>query len=173
MNVIEAYHIPPAAAAIHLLCRVEQRMDLTFTMRELTDIRFQTEDNEMLLHKFAEGWSTHVRGSRSVALLATDVVPYTLWALSAGEGNVSLNRPASSFELLNQRELSAFVGHAHLLKGLGLTYVVAYDGPENDKRVNHRAAAVMRLEPPVDRLVNFVDLNVGALSRKEIAPAVR
>ena len=38
---MQKYHIPTAAAAVHLLCSVQTRPDLTFSTRPLSDCQYQ------------------------------------------------------------------------------------------------------------------------------------
>lgn len=163
-----------AAAAVHLLCRVEQSPDLTYTTRALSDAHYQHEANIGLKQKFADGLSVKVRSSRGCDVMATETIPYALWMLSAGEGSSALTRPASSVEILNKFEQMSFFLHAETLRNLGLTYkAVADDEDKSTVRSPYRKEArsnKMVLEPPIDRFVQFQDLHVP---RKEIPPAVR
>lgn len=185
MHAMESMHIPPAAAAIHLLCRVEhQRQDLTFTTREFFDARYQQEANASLIQKFAEGFTPKARSSRNGAGGSADLtvteIPYILWILSAGEGPSALDRNTSAYDLL-KKEKQAFDDHVNVLVSLGMTYTLAQDdaGGEsgrgtNNRNINYREAAtsaILRLEPPIDNLIQYMDLNVSE-NRREVAPAV-
>jgi len=172
-HALERLHIPSSAAAVHFLCRVEQRPDLTYTTRYLSDGRYQQEANFALTQKFVEGLSPQARGSRCVNLLATETIPYALWILSAGEGSSSLDRAASSMDILSKGERRSLDMHVSTLQSLGLTYVAAV---EENARKDYGASTLamnIRLEPPIERLVQFVDLNLSKeQKRHEIPPAV-
>jgi chromosome transmission fidelity protein 18 len=164
---------PCVAAALHLLCRVEQKPDLTYTTRELTDSRYQLEANLGLAQKFSEGLSLQYRGSRSTDAIVRDTVPYSLWMLSAGEGSSALSRPATSVEILNKREQETFQSHLESLRALGMKYVRSFEkeGGYQDRRFANQSEMV--LEPPIDRLVQFQELNCSPPSiRRQIPPAV-
>jgi len=170
--VMESMHVPSAAAAIHLLCRVEQRPDLTFTSRDLLDARYSQESNQSLVQKFFDGVSPEARSSRRGSQMVTETIPYTLWVLSAGVGSSALDRGASAFDLLNQGEVVSFNDHVAVLSSLGLSYVVSHEDGEYHA-TSYRASFVIRLEPPLHRLVQIVDLNLPADQiRREVAPAV-
>lgn len=168
---MERLHIPSAAAAIHFLCRVEQRPDLTYTTRDLSDNRYQREANFALTQKFVEGLSPHARGSRCINLLATETIPYALWVLSAGEGSSSLDRAATSLDILSKGERLSLDQHVATLRSLGLTYVAAHDEAPKEYGVSH--AVDIRLEPPIERLVEFNDLSLSTQQKRQaIPPAV-
>ncbi|CAB9521022.1 fidelity protein 18 homolog [Seminavis robusta] len=170
---IQQLYVPCAAAALHLLCRVEQKPDLTYTTRELTDNHYQLEANLGLTQKFAEGLSAKYRGSRTADSLVKETVPYALWMLSAGEGSSALSRPASSVAILKKKELEAFVKHSETLRSLGLTYVASragFAGPNNE----YSDESLMTLEPPIHRLVHFQYIEAMPWSsRKEIPSATK
>jgi len=168
---MEALHIPSVTAAVHLLCRVEQRQDLTYSTRELNDAQFLRESNVGLGQKFFEGLSLQTRGARGVHQLASEIVPYALWMLSAGEGSSALDRVATSVELLSKGEQVAFKQHAATLRSLGLSYVAEQEEAEGGGRRDSRRLlpVKIRLEPPIEQLVKFSDLTI---SRQEIPPAV-
>lgn len=177
LRSIQQYYVPCASAALHLLCRVEQKPDLIYTTRALSDAHYQTEANRGLTHKFAEGFSAQVRSSRCTDVIVQETVPYVLWMLSAGEGSSALVRPASSVEILNQSERKAFQSHTATLCTLGLTYVAATEDDQVNGRFSPRNRGPqtinMVLEPPIDRLVHFQQLCVRLSDRrKEIPPAV-
>jgi chromosome transmission fidelity protein 18 len=162
---MEVMHIPTAIAAVHLLCRVEQRQDLTLSARVLSDVHYQKEANKALAQKFVDGLSMQARGTRGARMIAIETVPYVLWALAAGEGSSALDRAATSVDLLSKGVRAAFDDHASTLKNLGLSYVV-----EHDESRRGLVGVNLRLEPPLDRLVQFVYLPD---SRQEIPAAVR
>lgn len=168
---MEGLHIPSAAAAVHYLCRVEQRPDLTFSTRDMVDVQYQQEANYALTQKFVEGLSP--QASRCVNLLATETIPYALWVLSAGEGGGSLNRAASSLDILTKGERLSLDMHVATLRSLGLTYVAAEE--EHRKEYGAPSQAMnIRLEPPIERFVQFTDLSMSRQQkRQEIPPAVR
>lgn len=169
---LEFFHIPPAAAAVHLLCRVEQRPDLTFSTRKFGDTRYKKEANLSLTQKFVEGISPHARGCRSANLVATETIPYSMWMLSSGEGHSALDRQASSLDMLKKGERASFNNHVATLRALGLTYITTKEGTKNDKRFISSARTVT-LEPPIEQLINFVDLTFpGGQRRLEIPPGV-
>jgi len=168
---MEALHIPSTTAAIHLLCRVEQRQDLTYSTRELSDSRYHLEANISLAQKFVEGLSLRARGARGIDQLAVETVPYALWMLSAGEGSNALNRAATSVELLSKGEQTAFQQHAATLRALGLSYVAEREETvSGDKASRHLPMKIkIRLEPPIEQFIKFSDLGNA---RQEIPPAV-
>ena len=173
-------YVPCTSAALHLLCRVEKMPELTYTTRELVDIRYQQEANLGLTQKFSEGLSAQsYRGSRTATALVKEMVPYALWMLSAGEGSQALSRPVSSVDILNTREHESFVKHVETLRSLGLTYVataaredvgsISANGNDNVK--------TMILEPPIHRLIHYQHLGkkMGSYStpaRKQIPSSV-
>jgi len=62
-QLMQKYHIPTTAAAVHLLCSVETRPDLTFSTRPLSDCHYQNQANVLLIHRFMEGLPPLVRMS--------------------------------------------------------------------------------------------------------------
>lgn len=164
---LEALHIPAAAAAVHLLCRVEQRPDLTFSTRELADSQYLMESNDLLVKKFVEGTSLQAHCTRNSSQVAIDTVPYALWVLSAGEGSSALNRAVTSIDLLSNGERRAFDHHTASIRSLGLSYV-----PDNDDALNEKGYSVQavehKLDPPIERLTKFALPN----HRQSIPPAV-
>jgi len=160
---MQKYYIPTAAAAIHLLCCVETRPDLTFSTRPLSDCHYQNEANVSLVHRFVEGLPSKSR--RGVGggtdTVVSDVIPYGLWLLSAGDGKHALSKPVSSVDILSLEEKLAFSAHVQTLRDLGLTYVK--DGGTFD--YNHTKN--FRLEPEIDKLVRFEFLG-DSVGRREI-----
>jgi chromosome transmission fidelity protein 18 len=173
-HTIQNFHIPTAAAVVHLLCRVEQRLDLVYTARDLADSHYRLEANTGLTQKFAEGLSPQAGGSRSVEKLATETIPYALWVLSAGEGTSSLDRVTSSLELLNNGELQTFHAHAATLHHMGLTYVTIDEGPTFGEQFTSYRVKQVRLEPPIDLLLKFDHFKLPEhKSRREIPPGMK
>jgi chromosome transmission fidelity protein 18 len=166
--VMEAMHIPAAAAAVHLLCRVEQRPELTMSTREMTDSQFKGEANKALLQKYVEGVSLQAKNARFASQAAMDTVPYALWVLSAGEGSSALSRPTASVDLLGKGERLAFEHHAAVIRSQGLSYIPDQDEVMRHKE-HHLRVLPYRMEPPIERLVQFVDL---AKSRLEVPSVV-
>ena len=160
---MQKYYIPTAAAAMHLLCCVETRPDLTFSTRPLSDCHYQNEANVSLVHRFVEGLPSKSR--RGVGggtdTVVSDVIPYGLWLLSAGDGKHALSKPVSSVDILSLEEKLAFSAHMQTLRDLGLTYVK--DGGTFD--YNHTKN--FRLEPEIDKLVRFEFLD-DSVGRREI-----
>ena len=175
---MQRLHMPTSAAAIHILCSVELRSDLQFSMRELSDSRYQQESNQALLQKFADGLPASSKGTRSTPLLTMETIPYSLWILSAGGGNSSLQRSASSIDILNKRERNVFDNYVGKMRSLGLTYVVTSDkigdsSVEGSTPKGHIVNKTMHLEPPIERLVQYRDVKVSIrLQRSEIPTVV-
>lgn len=162
---------PCVAAALHLLCRVEQKPDLTYTTRELSDNHFQLEANLGLANKFSDGLSVSYRGSRSADAIIRDTIPYSLWMLSAGEGSSALSRAATSVDILNKLEQVSFQNHIATLRSLGISYVPFVDHDQGYQDQTISPQTMMVLEPPIDRLVQFQDLNHTTSSMKKDIPA--
>ena len=167
---MQRQHMPAAAAAIHLLCRVETRANLTFSNRKMLDARYQLEANDNLTHKFVEGLSPSARGGTSNGTAAVETIPYSLWMLSAGDGSFSLNRAVSTLDILNRNERLAFESHVATLRSLGLTYVT---NEEVSLKLNYdkSRAPAMRLEPQIDRLIKFEELSVPPARRRRQVPS--
>lgn len=162
--------MPAAAAAVHLLCRVETKPGLTFSNRTMMDAHYQREANANLTQKFVEGVTINTRGGGHGAV-ALETVPYSLWMLSAGHGSFSLNRAVSSLGILSKSERVAFDAHVSTLRSLGLTYVANEEGPL--KLHNEKSGPVtMRLEPQIDRLIHFEELSVPRENRRKKVPSV-
>lgn len=168
---MQKFHIPSAAAAIHILCRVETRADLTYSTRLMTDARYKLEANDGLLNKFMEGLSPKARCGVSGTNVASDIVPYSLWLLSAGQGNCSLNRAVSSIEILTKSEKVAFQAHVDTLRALGLTYV-KHDETNDGEYGGTLTSGGMRLEPAIDQIVQFENKSFPD-QRKEIPPLLK
>jgi chromosome transmission fidelity protein 18 len=161
-------HMPATAGAVHLLCRVEQRPNLTFTTRKFFEAHCQLEANQNLLRRFAEGVSpdaTITRGNGCVGL-TLETIPYSLWMLSAGEGSGALDRPVTSVGLLNGAEADSFLRHANILTSLGLAY--QFSSAETSDRPQ------LQLEPPIDRFARYSELKLSQdRERREVSSSVR
>lgn len=168
---MQRFHMPAAAAAVHLLCRVETKSDLIFSTKQLMDSRYQLEANDNLVHKFVEGLSPKARIGAARSNIVTQSIPYSLWMLSAGDGNCSLSRPVSSLEVMKGNERVAFDDHVATLRALGLTYVAVEDTSQplygNAPQNTH-----MRLEPQIDKLVQFEDLSLQGMKQRKQVPSV-
>ncbi|MGK3741825.1 MAG: chromosome transmission fidelity protein 18, partial [Bacillariaceae sp.] len=161
------YSVPIVTAGIHLLCRVETKPNLTFSNREMTDIKYRRESNLGLVQKFMEALPTKAKNIKCNSLLTEEFIPLALWILSAGDGSASLSRPASSMDILTKMERDAANNHVAALRALGLTYTVDHEQKNNS--FSSFQAIEMRLEPPIHRLVEFKFLNnPGGAYRKEI-----
>ncbi len=160
---MQKYHIPTAAAAVHLLCCVETRPDLTFSTRPLSDCHYQNQANVSLVHRFVEGLPPRARRGigGGTASVVSDVIPYGLWLLSAGDGKHALSRPVSSVDILSAEEKLAFSAHVQTLRDLGLTYVK--DGGTFEYKNPHN----LRLEPEIDKLVKFEFVD-DCIGRREV-----
>jgi chromosome transmission fidelity protein 18 len=170
-HALENMYVPPAAGAIHVLCRVEQLPDLIFSARELIDFRYQCEENSGLLQKFVEGLSLHNGGgSKCIQQVASELIPYALYILSAGEGSSALTRSVTSVEILSKMERASFEQHVAVLRALGLTYV-----REDNKFVGTNGVSSMILEPPIHRFSHFSDLVItnSDINKHEIPSTVR
>ncbi len=154
---MQKFYIPTAAAAIHVLCCVETKPDLTFSTRPLSDMNYQNQANVSLVQRFVEGLAPRARsgiGGGSYNVVA-DVIPYSLWLLSAGDGKHSLSKPVSSVEMLSAEEKLAFSAHVATLRALGLTYVKEDFGFNNARNFDNGPTENVRLEPEIDKLVKF------------------
>jgi chromosome transmission fidelity protein 18 len=162
---------PAVAAAIHLLCRVEMKPQLTFSTREMADSRYQQEANRALVQKFSEGLPVY-NNQACLEVLSQEFIPLVLWMLSAGEGISSLSRPASSMDILTQLERMVADRHVAHLCALGLSYVADLDKDVNNApKSSFRGYTIeMKLDPPIDRLVKYNALRNTHLHlcRKEI-----
>jgi len=162
-------------AGIHLLCRVEVKPNLTFSSRELADMRYQRDSNLGLVQKFCEGLPAKAKNLKCNALLAEELIPMVAWVLSAGDGAASLSRAASSIDILTNKEQDAAKKHVEALCGLGLTYTV--DREQEKQRAGSSylvGPSEMHMEPPIHRLVEYTSLcHPGGLCRKEIPPKMK
>lgn len=171
---MQKYYMPSAAAAIHLLCCIETRPDLTFSTRELADLHYRGQANTSLIHRFVEGFTPRARSGigGGTDVVVSDMIPYGLWLLSAGNGKYSLSKPASSVDILSSEEKLAFSSHVATLRALGLTYVKD-DRAFNDFKPNN-AHDNVRLEPDIDKLVKFEHIDgCYSIERKQVPPVLR
>ena len=169
-HAMQKFHIPSAAAAIHLLCRVETRTDLVLTTRQLSDARYQLEANGGLVSRFIEGLSPKARCGMQGISVISDFIPYCLGILSAGYGSVALNRAVSSLDILNKFEKTAFDHHVGTLRALGLTYVKTEDTSFGGDGGAGPKRGGMRLEPEIDLLSKFDGLDLN--KRRKQIPSV-
>jgi len=153
---------------------VETRPDLMFNTRRLADVHFHAEANASLVCRFLEGLAPSARQGGcggGVEAVVGDVIPFALWLLSAGEGKHALSRPVSSVDILDERESVAFGEHVETLRALGLTYVT----DEDTSTFGHegsRETVRVRLEPEIEKLVRFEDMNGDASGRSTDAAAI-
>jgi len=172
-HVMQKSYIPSTAAAIHLLCCVETRPDLTFSTRPLSDCHYQNQANVSLVHRFVEGLTP--RSRRGVGggtdTIVSDVIPYGLWLLSAGDGKHALSRPVSSVDILSAEEKLAFSAHVATLRALGLTYVKD-QASAFDSYSQNESAENVRLEPEIDKLVKYEEMNEHS-GRRDIPPLLK
>lgn len=164
---LQRYHLPSAAAAIHLLCRVELKPILTFSTRDLSAIHYGMQENHSLLKKFVDGIPIHSRKVGGVKTLVTEFIPLLLSILLA---DPSLSRAASSVDVLTKRERIAVEYHVVTLQSLGLKYV---DDDKIDESSNPKLEpndASLRLEPPVETLAVFQNLNPQSLDYRKVLP---
>ena len=168
-RTIQKWYIPSALAACHILCRVETRPDLTFSMRPLNDAIYQLEANFGLIDKFLEGLPPAVKAGMNKHQFISDMLPYCLWLLSSGHGNGALARPVSSVDILTKEEKASFDAHVKLLRDLGLTYVKD-DDDSRDHILHGRTSVKMRLEPEIDKMSLFEGISG---TRRNIPPLLK
>jgi len=152
---------------------------LSFSTRPMSDLHYRTQANVSLVHRFVEGLAPRARrgvGGGTDAVVS-DVLPYGLWLLSAGDGKHSLSRPVSSVDILSDEERVAFGAHVATLRALGLTYVKD-ERTDYDNRDAASGGDNVRLEPEIDKLVKFEDAgddaaNDGVRRRKEIPTSLK
>lgn len=155
--------------AVHLLCRVETRSELTLSNRDSSNAHYRREAHRGILQKFVEGLR-----QPSYDNAITETVPYALWMLSASGGG--LNRPVSSIDILSKKEMVAFDAHVSCLRSLSLTYVA--EEQSNDRfgnkhqQQNYSSEVEMRLEPEIHRLVYFKGYRPPPQSRRKRVPSV-
>ena len=150
---MQKLYIPSAAAAIHFLCRVETKPTLQYSLREMTDVAYSIEAKIGLISKFVESLSPHAKVNISGSSFTTTSLPYLLSLVSKDTDSNTLSRPVSSIELLNKEEKLIFDAHVAKLRTLGLTYVKTLN--YTDTTINPQENFDMRLEPEIDKLVEF------------------
>jgi hypothetical protein len=166
---MQRYYMPSAAAAIHLLCRVETRAELTFSTKVMFENSYGREAKWSLVNKFVEGLSPKARVNLTSGTAVSEVIPFALWMLSAGTASNSLSRPVSSIDILNRAERLSFASHIATLRALGLTYVA-----ESNPAGSFNSAALdveMRLEPAIDTLSKFGGFKVPVDQQRRSIPS--
>ena len=158
--MMQRFHIPSSAAAIHLLCRVETKPNLNFSTRIMMDAVYKREGNSVLVHRFIEGLSPSLQNG--VSKVTTEMLSYFLSLLSPND----LNRPVSSVEFLNKGERNEFDMHIKTLRALGLTYV-----PDSNSLSVSRTDD-MRLEPAIDQLSYFQGVAPMKVNGRKEVPAI-
>jgi chromosome transmission fidelity protein 18 len=170
-RVIQNFHIPSAAAAVHVLCRVETSPDLTFSLKPLSDSIYQLEANSGLINKFLEGLCPKSRSGVSICGFTSEVLPYCLRLLSAGMGSGALNRDVSTVDILTKEERLAFDAHVEMLRVLGLTYKKVEDS--HTQGLTRPNESEMILEPEIDQIIQFQSLKMSGRRSNKIPPVVR
>ncbi len=169
-RAIQSFHIPSAAAAVHVLCRVETNPTLTFSLRPLLDSVYQHESNNGLINKFFDGLNPKSRSGVSSSGFTSEILPFCLRLLSAGVGNGALDRAVSSIDILTKEEKATFNAHVEMLRALGLTYKKVEDGQPDANSMSNEIE--MRFEPEIDRVFQFQGLK-KSVTQRNIPPAVR
>lgn len=166
---MQRYHMPSAAAAIHLLCRVETRTELTFSTKTMFEHSYDREANSSLVSKFIEGLSPKAKANLTSGNAVCEIIPYVMWILSAGTSNSSLSRPVSTLDILNRAERLAFASHVATLRALGLTYV-----PDVTPGDIHSVtlSMEMKMDPAIDTLAKFTGFKVPKGQRRRYIPSV-
>ena len=163
-HAMQSLYIPATAGVLHWLCRVEQRQELTFTDRELVDLRFHKEANQELAFRIAEGITPACKSARTVSLMGVETASYVLWVLSAGYGKCALDRAVSSLHLLKDDEKQCFLHHADILRSLGLWYKA---DPMDFSHMKEQQELRLKLEPPLQRFTRY---RHGYRSRRRPVP---
>ncbi len=171
-RVIQGLYTPTAAAAVHILCRVETNPELTFSFRPLQDAVHQLEVNSGLVNKFLDGLNPKSRSGVSAYGFTSEILPFCLNLLSAGAGIGALNRPVSSVEFLTKEEKLAFDAHVKILRDLGLTYAKVGDA-DIKQGTNNVNEIEMHLEPEIDKVFQFQGLKGLQTKGNHIPSAVR
>ena len=150
---LQSTQTPPTAAAIHLLCRVEQKPDLLLSARQMTECHFERESKRALAQSFVEGMLITRRGSRTIDHAVTELIPYMLWILSAGGGSCNLNRTTTSMSMLSPTEQEAVAQHVKTMVSMGLSYKF-----HDSDAVATMQTASIQFDPPIHRLVEYREL---------------
>lgn len=170
---------PVVAAAIHFLCRIDTRPDLQLSNRDGMQAKYKKEAHNDLMDRFLEGLAPKLRACVTSSVVKMEIVPYSMWLLSAGEGSSNgLTRCVTSTDMLNASEKKSFFAHVSTMRVLGLTYVSTdnnnNDATKNDDRdtYNNNSVGSIRLEPEIDRVVQFKHLD-RSLLRKKIPDVIK
>lgn len=147
---LEAWHMPTAAGAVHVLGRVERPPNLVYSTRFFSDLNYQGEGNVALLQRFAEGLPQCQLVS--VCRAVTETIPYVM-AIVAPLVALHIRRTVTSVEVLTPIERVAFDQAVHIMIGLGLSYVAVDDFHQSS--IGGPSSKMLRLDPPVDRLTTF------------------
>lgn len=86
--------------------------------------------------------------------MVIEFIPYIISILSAGQGVGALSRAVTSLGLLNVKELKSFCRHADVLHALGLSYKLAEQDGQNEKKYTLKQAPLL-LNPPINQLVMY------------------
>jgi chromosome transmission fidelity protein 18 len=164
-HTLQNLYIPSTANALHCLCRVEQRQELTFSDRELYDIRFRQEANQELAFRIAEGIVPACKTARTTSLMGIETASYVLWVLSAGYGKCALDRAVTSVKLLKDNEQQAFTHHADVLRSMGLSYKM--DPADYTDPSKPPSEFRLKLEPPLQYFARYTN---GHRSRRRPVP---
>jgi chromosome transmission fidelity protein 18 len=157
------FSMPSAAVgAVHVLCRIETKADLSLSNKESTQAHFQKQSNMGILQKFVESLRHF-----SYETTISEIIPYALWMLSAAD---TLHRPVSSVDVLGKKEMDAFRMHVSTLRSLGLTYVPT----EHQSRLitTEKSTLKMRLEPEIDCLVHYYGFKAPMEHKRQRIPSV-
>jgi hypothetical protein len=175
-NTVDHHHlqklyISTAGAAVHFLCGIEKRPNLNFSSRTMLDAVFKAEAHVGLIGKYMDGLSPRLRATLFGVNPVTELIPYILWLLSAGNGNSGLHRAVSNIEMLTKNERLSFQRQIDLLIVLGLTYVKVDRFEASSSSSSHFDQ--FRLDPDIGDLMSFKDTsNEVNCRRNEIPPAV-
>lgn len=148
---LEAWHMPTAAGAVHVLGRVERPPNnLVFSTRFFSDMKYQSDGHVALLHRFAEGLAQSQLVSVCRAVVET--IPYAM-AIVVPLVAMQIRRTVTSVEVLTPVERKSFDQAVQIMTGLGLSYVTSDES--NESSFGGPSGKTLRLEPPVDRLTSF------------------
>lgn len=167
---VQNFHIPTSACAIHYLCRIEKRPILNFSSREMLEAAYQFEVHVGLIGKFVDGLTPSLQSLLMGTNLITDLIPFVLWLLSAGEGSSGLYRAVSNVDMLMKSERVTFERHCEILRSLGLNYVKddVFDRGRSLNVVNYS------LSPDISEVMKFKYMPRANVShRNELPTAVR
>jgi hypothetical protein len=151
---------------------VERQHDLVFSMRDLSDTKYQQETNHAIAQRFIDGISAKTHGCRCHRQVVTEIIPFVLWIMSAGEGSITLQRGTTSVALLNPGERLAFNRHVEVMRGLGLTYAYWNNEFRTEDRIGTGRQRDLILEPALDRLAIFVDREAFSIEQRHDIPPI-